>query len=284
MLVLGLVLPAFAHETYIVGVSDEVFRGGGFIDGRRLRTIRGSSELEDLLSTRPGTEIFMAFSSRDFVWNGGRLGPDITPDIIRQQHIRVHIPYHNADGVRILHSARIEEFAGLTGVMFRFADTLASLEPVEFELIGSISTAGHSSGASGHFTISGTLRNQSVIITESSRYVRLGAGRVGVVSGLPPQSAVFDLGSGVTITASLDRFQHMVYGIAREGALTADTRERFPAVERVITVQTIGIESGQVSFALDNTYFVYGPGMRFIGMSNSALPLHGRYYLSRVAL
>ena len=276
---------ATASERYITGMDEEIFKAAAYIDGRRWRHLIGSSNLEDIMEVRPGTTIFMAFSSRDFIWSDSGNWPDMNMDFVRRHNITVTGEMYNEDGIRILESVSIEEFAGWIGVMFRFADTVASVDAVEFSLKGEVTASGCGTVASNGraaFTLSGTFRNRSVAISQFSNTVRLGPGRTGVIHTIPPASVRYDIGTGVAITASPDRHAYQVYGVARILPAPRNIRLTWPAVEQMITIETIGINNGRVNLSLDHTYYVYGPGMNYLGTSGDSLPQLGMYYLSRV--
>ncbi|MCL2068586.1 MAG: hypothetical protein FWH00_01685 [Oscillospiraceae bacterium] len=283
----GICNPAAAafEQRYITGMGDDILSGGAYIDGRRWGHLSGARELDELFHTRPDTELFMAFGARDFDWSGTGPRPDITMDVIRRHNITVTCETHNENGVRILASVRIEEHNGLAGVMFRFADNVSSLEDVTFSLSGSV-TVRSGGGGSANFTLGGTFRNRSVVVTRFSNAVTLGPGRVGVLSGgfIPPANVRYDIGAGVTLTATLDRFATRIYGVARDLPTPQNIKNSWPAVEKMITVETIEIANGRVLISLDDTYYVYGPDMRYLGISNDSLPQMGRYYLSRTRL
>jgi hypothetical protein len=279
-LVVGMSAPAMATGGRVINMQEEIFGGGFYMNGMRWRSATGSRQLEDLLEIKAGTTIFMAFSPRDFAWDGMNPMPAMNMDFIRQHGITVTCETRNADGVLILDSVRIEEYRGMAGVMFRFADTIASFDAAEFELKGSVNLAG--GGGSG-FTLEGSLSNRSSgLITRNTTSVRLGPGRMAEIYSFPTAAVRFDIGAGITLTTAIQPGGvYEVYAVARELPVPQSVKQHRPSIEKMITVETINLSGGQVTMNLEHTYYIYSVNFMYLGTSDDSLPHMARYYLSK---
>lgn len=92
-----------------------------------------------------------------------------------------------------------------------------------------------------------------------------------------------DLGEGVSVWGKMYSGKQY-WGKATTEPTEADEKifDKYPSVEMVFNVDTIGLNStaNYVTLDVDDNYYVYDANMKYLGRSNDKLPYSTKYYLS----
>lgn len=279
LLTLGLCagITAAEPEYGLMGASDRFGSGGYIKDGT---TKRGYiQDFEYLYNTHPGTEIFMPLHNRDFDWDKYSDKPEEL-NVRANDYLRFDMQITELRGKEAFDTLAVVCRGDQVGILLRFVDSYAELDPLEFELECWL-TQGGGQIPDADFVIRGELQNRERSISSSANNVQLGKGcqatALADVSGVK-----FDLGSGVTLTGDVFQGQ-TVYGAASYTPQITDKllMEQYPQISKVLRLDAIGLNGRvRIDTGDEGVFHVYDLERNYLGTTEGPVRFERVYYLS----
>lgn len=167
-------------------------------------------------------------------------------------------------------------------VKIKYVRELVSVDEVDFELtIYAVLDGRRQDDYS--MTIIGTVANEITEVYGDYDSVDTSAGQVAEAMEFNSKIEV-DLGNGVTIHTKFFKGKKY-YGICTRDPDEQDdvVFKKYPDVDNVVTLKTVGLNSTGDIVKLDtdySDYYVYDKDMNYLGQSNQMLPYSTKYYLA----
>jgi len=163
-----------------------------------------------------------------------------------------------------------------------FAPELVKVKEIEFDFEVYLTVNGHSYRNNG-ISFSGTFANPVVEVYANDEIVDISDGTVAEAQEYI-KSLDLEIGHGVTVKTRLSKDMR-VYGTTTRTPDDADEDmfKENPAIDGVITMQTVGLDRSTNTVSLDGeyrNYHIYDADLAYLGVGRDALPFASKYYLA----
>lgn len=205
-------------------------------------------------------------------------GRNLTAAEIRSAKIKVG--YTAKGGSKVIKKCDLSTKDGR--IEFRIVTELVSTTDYDFECIVYVTIDGKRQNDE-EITITGNVANLETEVYADYDYVDTSKGYVAVAEDFVSKIEV-DLGNGVSIFTKFFKGKKY-YGTSTRDADEADdvVFSKYPDVDNVVTLKTVGLNSTGDIVKLDTDYagyFVYDSNMKYLGKATEMLPYSTKYYLA----
>lgn len=227
-----------------------------------------------------GDQLTVNFDSSFFEWD---VAPSTTAYLTKSniKAGKVDVRILKSKNSDVVDSAEIRYDNGNAYLQVFFVEDFVSTKSKDFE-VDVVLTVNKKYIKDTALTISGTIENEIVDVYEDDDYVDLSGGQVADAQD-SVKNIDIEIGDGVTVHARMSKGK-LYYGVATMDLSSSDedTIDKYPEIEYVITLNTIGLNSSSNTVSLDygSKLHVYNSNMEYLGTTDEKLPYSTKYYLS----